>query len=330
MPEAGLQWEQGVGIARVADSAALAATPTHFLVCESANIVAAPKVYERRASYVADISHVVTSGFDYTIEASGVTAHPGVVGYLLWLFLGGDAYAAGAHTLTPTKQNQYLNFFVDRGAEIDSAVAGATVERVRGAKIGSLSLEFPEDDFCKWSLSGVACDKAAPLPPLTPSLPVGADNEPLAWKHLQAGDFQIGLNGGGVAQDNEIKGFKLSMERPPLLGGKNLGSTQPSWVKHGLRRLNYSFMKEFVGPNAKAQSTAFRGHGSMELQFRAVVGANYVDIAVPFATFNANPYGQVGSNDEAVTLDVQATAFRPEGGNIITATVKDGTVALYA
>ena len=328
MAEAGLQWEQGVGIARTPAPDTVVGIPKHYLVCESANIVATPKVYERRASWTADISHVVTAGFDYTFEASGMTLHPAGVGYLLWLFLGADAYAAGVHTLTPAIQGQYANVFVDRGADIDATV-GDTVERIRGAKITNLSLEFPEDDFCKWSMSGVACDKSLTLPPLTPTLPVGADNEPLAWKHLQAGDFQVGVAGGGVAQDDEIKGLKVSMERPPILGGKNLGSTQPSWIKQGIRKVTYSFMKEFVGPNAKAQSLAFRAHSSLEIQWRAVVGANYVDIAIPFATFNANPYGQVGSNDEVVTMDVQAVAYKPEGSPILTATVKDGTAALY-
>src|SRR3989304_4262500 len=98
-------WPGNCAIARASSASAEPTSATFkYLDTEQADSGGDPNVYEAASNIVPDIIQQVFAGNNYKFSSAPFKAHAHHFGYVAWLVLGGDAYAATIHTLTPTDQ----------------------------------------------------------------------------------------------------------------------------------------------------------------------------------------------------------------------------------
>jgi hypothetical protein len=317
---------RGIGVAMAATASTDIATPKLFLPAASAKITEVPKIYKRDANYARASDYAFAAGFDYAFSASGVTGNCELLGYLFWLWAGGDSFAATRHTLTPNDTGQYLNFFVDEGLP-----TATPLNHLIGARIAKITMSQAETDLFKWAIEGVACDRGVLLAAVAPSLPSGEDNAPLAWAHFQdaGGFFKVGVGGAVPASDPTVKGWEISCSQGVFPQGKSLGSNQPTDQHVGQIEVGFKFKKELFGADAAAQITALRAQNKVGIDMKAIVGANDFQLTIPNADFNADAGKEVGAKDDVVMVEFSADAQKDGATPIITVVTKDGTIGVY-
>lgn len=328
----GETWEAGVGLALASSATDEPATPKIFLSATEANIVEAPVTYERKPSYGADVDYMEACGFDYTFSVSGITADLGTLGYLLFLMLGNDAFSTPNHTITRSDAGQYLNLFLDRQADIEPGAGTDPVQRLIGGRLTKLRLEQPMQGGAVISIEGMGTTLGTPLASITPSIPTGATKEPLGWKHWKTGSsgfLKLGLNGGVTAQDDTIQSWWWEITRNAFGSGKAIGSDQYTDSHVGDGDIMWGFEKEFKGTDAIAQYAAFKSQQTFEIDAKATISTDSIEIAVPRGFNRGSILSGGGRKNELYRAKFDVKAYKNGATAIMTCTVDDGSSALY-
>lgn len=325
------KWNSGVGIARASSATNEPASPAIFPVCQSGQIVSEPMTYARQVAFLADIDHIAPVGFNHTFSIDGIQPDPKVAGYLWWLALGLDTFAMGTHQITPAAASQYLNVFLDLQADIEGG-GGDEVLRLIGAKIANVEWSQPTKGIATMKISGPGCTLGTPVADLTPTVPTGADMEPLGWKHLQAagGWVKIALDGGAFAEDDTVQNFGIKYQRNPIPSGISLGSNQPTQIDNGIRNVSFEFEKEFYGSEAEAQIAAFLAQETIGFEAKYIIDTNAVTLTIPIAHFSGNVLPNVGQEEDVLKLKVTAQAFKGTVNPVLYVYVIDNEVGAYS
>lgn len=322
------KWKGRAGLARTADAVS-EASPQVYPLADTINAEGVPVSYERVTSQKPDIFHIEQSGFDWSWTIDGMQASPFDFGYLAWLALGADAFATATHTITPADDSQYFNLKIDRGLTLDG---NGPTQSIKGCRIGSFSFEQSLRDYAKLAVSGLACDLVATeAAALSVTIPEGDDDQPLSWAGLvdASGFFKVGYNGGAVADDDDIQGWKMELTREQVYAGIDLGASQPDAINEGGRELTVELSKEFTGSTAQDAYKTWKDTAKVALDVRYQVGANYVRIEIPQLEVVGAFGGEIGTGNESIMGTLSLKATKKSGSDLMTITTIDGSVALY-
>lgn len=323
------QWEGGVGIALASSASQEVSAPVIYIVCDAAKITRVPILYERNPNYIPDTDHIVPAGFTYSFSASGITGSCKQLGYLLFLWCGGNTFASQRQTIFPNDAGVFCNFFLDPGY----SETGGSTKLLIGARVTKLTLAMNEKSMWVWSMEGVACDAGDNIASLSPSIPLGADNAPLSWVHFQdaTGFVKVGVNGGVAVQDDSVKSWEIELSRNAIPSGVSIGSNQPTDMVLGRRSIGFKIMKELNSLDAttNAQIAAFYAQQTIALDVKAIVGVNDFQLTIPAAHFDADPAIEVGAKDDVVKVTFSGKAYKNAAQNILTGVVKDGSSGVY-
>jgi hypothetical protein len=326
------KWKGIAGLARTADASSTA-SPQVYPIADDVDTPGAPVTYERTTSQQADILHITRCGTDYNWVIDGMQGSAFDIGYLFYLLLGTDTWAAGpaTHTLTPATNSQYANLKVDRDVQIGTGGTDHTQECV-GCRVGSFTFDQPMRDYAKINAGGLFCNLATPSASLSsPSISVGDDDEPPGWAHLQDGSafFKIEYDGGGLAQDDAVQSWKMEYSREQVYSGIDVGDSQPDGINEGGRELTFEITREFIDDSGSKDSyDAWENGKTVGIDIKYIMGANYVQITIPQAHVVGSFAQSVGTGAESIMATLMCKAFK--GSNpLITVVVKDGSSAAY-
>jgi hypothetical protein len=324
------KWKGGVAVVRASSATHEPASGFVYPMAESAQIEGAPILYTRLPYAIPDPDRVGLGGFEFSWRIDGITPNCMVFGYLMALALGNDSWngIGGYHSLRPDDDAQYLNVLIDRGLDLGTS---EPTERLVGAKITGWTLEFKHNEYAKLSVSGVGANLGSLAAALAPSIPTGDDDEPLGWHHLRNGYVRLGYNGGAVADDNDITGFTITYNRPPILSGRDLGSAQPTEIFNAARELTFSITKEFSGSGAVNMYNAWKNQQEVEFTWRAEVGSapNYVSQASVYGYVSRSFAGEVGAGEDVIEGTLECLVYKKGTDDLIKFDVKDGTTGAY-
>lgn len=307
------------------------APPTRYLLAESCNIKGEPVQSERINSVTAEALGIVNYGHDVTVDVGGAECSCAEMGYLLWLFMGSDAYATSVHTILPQFNSQYFTLYKDFGAVF---ATGKYAETGVGCRMDSLAIEQQAKEFAKVSFSGQALRKGDNgTNRVTPAISLAANDAPLSWKAFQAVDgFKLGYNSLTRAEDAAITGVKLNFSRTINPGGVRRGSDQPTSIVESGREITVEWTRDFEGDAAAiAEYAAYlNGTDFISVELKWTVGTNFVKIILPHVRITGDPMPEVGAGDDVQVMTLQAKAFQNASSNVCDITVTDGTTALYS
>lgn len=320
------KWESNVAIVRAASASAAPITGYKYPLAKKVTVNETPIIYEQKAQPHPDITRQYPAGFQYDWSIEGIEASANIFGYLMALWFGTHIYSAGIIVITGGTTKEFLNILIDRGLDLGTS---QPTERLVGCQIESWDLVCNYNEVATLSIRGKACDRGALDAALVVTVPSGALEAPLSWAALQAGDFEVGYNGGTLAQDDDITKFTISGSWASVERGRNLGSDQPTDLRPGRERvITYGFDKEFSGAGAIADYTAFIAQQDVEMCAKFLMDTNYVQIDVQYAQITKTYPGDIGDEDGPIMAGIEARA-RWGGAIAASVTVEDASTAVY-
>lgn len=324
------KWNGAAGIARTATASAVSA-PTIWPLYESANAEGTPIVVRRHNPFSRVPLGVDTYGYEWAWSFNNIQPTIETLGYLLWLFLGDDSWAANVHTLTldDAGSSEYACISLDRVVDLGTSTP---TQQIVGAKIGTLTLEIPEKGYANLAVSGLAADMGALAAALSPVIDTGADYAPLSWASFQSGasgKIQIGYNGGAVANDGSVKMLKLELTQPLEEGGVNQGSNQPTAIHEGQMSGTIEIEREFSGTGGTNAYDAWAGAQELELDALGNVGTHSARLQVKNSIPTAPLGGEVGVGAETIRQSQTYEIFQDASDETCTFTVTDAFGSAY-
>jgi len=204
------------------------------------------------------------------------------------------------------------------------------VQTVAGCRIESLEISQEGKAYAKVNVSSKGCTIGSYGTPLSPSISLAANDAPLSWAALRAGDFKIGYVGALMSADDAITSLKIMFNRTLTAAGYRLASDQPSGYSQGARTVTFEFTRDFEGDNA-AQLEYMASLSGLEIGIQAkwLVGTSYVDITIPHAKVTNSVLSEGGASDDASVVTVQAEAYLSGADPICAVEVKDGVSSAY-
>lgn len=311
------------GIAAQTDAATVSGTaPAHWLTCDSANIEFTPNVYERVNNITQNKIGIEQAGNDYAFSFSNAEVSIDQLGYLLWLFLGGESFATSTHTMDEQYDSKYFTVFKDHGAPFDGT---NNVERLVGCRFDSLSIDQQRAGYAKISGSGFGLSLSPDNTAHNPSVSLGAADAPLSWASLQAGSFQLGFNGAAKAAVTAPTSLKIDFSREIDRHGADIDGNDPSEIVEGGRAASFELDMDFIEGNTEVEAliAAAKSAHDVELQATWITGGNILVLGIPVGRITGTPAGEIGSGTETQSFNLSAEAFDDGLGDItaITATV---------
>ena len=318
-----------VGFKRTA-SATEVATPGFLLQCQDGNIEYEPIVAERDSVLSRDPAGSTGYGFKGTYQFSGVELPIEHLGRFLWMFLGGDVFVGGTHTITPADRPQYSCISFDRGFDLGSSTP---TQVAVGAMIENLSIDVPMKGHAKASISGKFCSLAAEAAALTKTIPTGPNEAPISAKALKSaagGYVKIGFNGSAPSADGELRGLKIELSQEiDDEGGVNFDSDQPSELLVGSRSVSWEVMKQLRG-NAAAPYAAAKLQQAVGLDVLFTVGTNSARLLFPKASIRGSYLQGLDKSAASFEAKIAAKTDRDDAQSaVLTATIDDATSAAY-
>lgn len=322
------KWKGTFGIGRTADAVSLA-TPAIYPRYESADAKGVPVTFEDNPVMSPDLYAIEAAGKNFTWEANNMRLPAHHLGYLLWLALGAESFAAGTHTLSPADASQYFNLKIGRGLDLGSSTP---TENLVGCKIARLTIEQTARAYAVISAGGAACNRGAPGAVLTPTILTGAENAPLSWPALRAGFLKTSYAGGAFAQDNSVQGIKIEYTRDQdAEAGIDIESDQPDAINDGARTLMFEITREFTGAGALADYQAWRDNSLVGLDVKWVVGtspAYEVRLLITQGRPVDNQPGPIGVGADSIKGTLVVKAFRGAVA-LVVAEIKDQIAVAY-
>ena len=272
--------EGAAAIAYQAAPGTAAAAPVFTIICDDIHVPGEPVTAERTNSISAECLGMTEYGKDVTFSVDGIEPNAELAGYLLWLFGGGYSRAVGVHTISQEFNSKYFTLFKDQGAVFET---GLQVLTGIGCRADSLVVDQQAKAFAKVSLSGLACDKGDYATPLEPAISLVADDAPMSWAALRAGDAKLGYSSLTRTTDDDITGIKTTLNRTHTYSGYTLGSDQPDGITEGAREVLVEYTRDFNGDAAALAEYAeyVSGTGFVSLEFKWLMGVNYVSVHSP-------------------------------------------------
>lgn len=283
--------------------------------------------YERENNTSPDDLKPQAAGFKITGQMSGGECGAYELGYLFWLFLGGQALADAddTHVITPADVQEYFQMSVDRKTDLGSSTP---TENSLGNKMTAFDLAIEKNAFVKVGFSTKACSLGNTSAALSSTLVA----YPLSWHGLRAGTFKIGYGGAALAVDDTIDGIKITGSREVSDEDNiHLAADQPDSLTSHSRVVEFEIMRQFSGSSILVEYASWKNQVSIgiEVDFQMNSGAETVLIAIPNARIVGSYAGEVGSGDDSIMATLKCKAFVVSGEELITVSVDDGTDALY-
>lgn len=325
----------GLG-AQTASGTVRATAPAVWLNADSANIEFTPNVYERVNNIGANKIGIEQAGSDYAFSFSNAEVSVDELGYMLWLFMGSEAFTANIdptpdeHVLSNVYDSKYFTVFKNFGGTFDAT--NNLVERLVGCRFDSLSIEQPRAGYAKVSGSGVGLKLEPETTVYSPSVSLGADDAPLSWAALQDGDFQLGWNGQALATVTAPTSVKIDLTREVAAQGANLNSNDFTEVVEGGRNCAFTVEMDLIegDTDCDAAVAAAKGGQDVQLSLDWTTGTHSFTFLTSLARITNSPSGEIGTSTDSQTLTVEAECF-DTGTGIFSATVNaDGTGSAYA
>lgn len=300
--------------------------PAHWLTCDSANIEFTPNVYERVNSVTENKIGIQQAGSEYSFSFSNAEVSNEQLGYLLWLFSGnGTANSVSPHTITGAFDSLYFTVYKLVGGVFDGT---NNVERLVGCRFDSLSIEQGRAGYAKISGSGFGLSLSPESNAYTPTVSLGDDDAPLSWASLQAGDFQLGWDGGGLATVTAPTSVKLNFTREIERAGADVSSNNPSEIIEGGRALTIEIEMDLIegDTDVEAAVSAAKNAENVQLYLNWVAGTTDIEITTGPCRITNSPSGEIGSGTETQMVTISAEVF-DSGSGIYTVVSTDGGAA---